>query len=74
MMTEPKDISKKHFYVSLVKSIWRLVAGGLLAWGGYVLWVANDYSDIFIAECGFFLMLSGVAFILAEILGIVEEL
>ena len=42
-MTEPKDISKKHFYVSLVKSIWRLVAGGLLAWGGYVLWVANDY-------------------------------
>ena len=73
-MTEPVDVSKKHFYVSLVKSICRLVAGGLLAWGGYVLWIANNYTDIFIADCGFFLMLSGAAFIIVEILGIVEEL
>ncbi len=71
---EPVDVSKKHFYVSLAKSVWRLVAGGLLSWAGYVLWVANDYSDIFIAECGFLLMLSGIAFVVAEILGIVEEL
>lgn len=73
-MTEPVDVSKKHFYVSLVKSIWRLVAGGLLSWAGYVLWIANDYTDIFIAESGFLLMLSGVGFVIAEILGIVEEL
>tara|TARA_B100001057_G_C22832797_1_gene944040 strand:- start:934 stop:1155 length:222 start_codon:yes stop_codon:yes gene_type:complete len=73
-MTEPVDVSKKHFYVSLVKSIWRLAAGGCLAWAGYVLWIANNYTDIFIADCGFFLMLSGVGFVIAEILGIVEEL
>ena len=73
-MTEPIDVSKKHFYVSLVKSIFRLVAGGLLFWAGYILWIANNYTDIFIADCGFFLMLSGVAFVVAEILGIVEEL
>tara|TARA_B100000035_G_C20596186_1_gene377619 strand:+ start:49 stop:270 length:222 start_codon:yes stop_codon:yes gene_type:complete len=73
-MAEPVDVSKKHFYVSLIKSIWRLAAGGLLSWAGYVLWIANDYTDIFIADCGFFLMLAGAAFIIAEILGIVEEL
>ena len=73
-MTEPVDVSKKHFYVSLIKSVWRLVAGGLLSWAGYVLWIANDYTDIFIADSGFFLMLAGAAFVIAEILGIVEEL
>ena len=73
-MAEPVDVSKKHFYVSLIKSIWRLAAGGLLSWAGYVLWIANDYTDIFIAESGFLLMLSGVGFVIAEILGIVEEL
>lgn len=71
---EPKDPSKKHFYISLVKSIWRLVAGGLLAYAGFVLWKANDYTDIFIAESGFLIMLSGGAFMVAEVLGIVEEL
>tara|TARA_B100000035_G_scaffold283599_1_gene265925 strand:+ start:1089 stop:1310 length:222 start_codon:yes stop_codon:yes gene_type:complete len=73
-MTEPKDVSKKHFYVSLVKSIWRMVAGGLLAWAGYLLWSANNYTDIFIADSGYLMMLSGGAFIIAEALGIVEEL
>ena len=73
-MAEPVDVSKKHFYVSIVKSIWRLVAGGLLAGAGYILWSANNYSDIFIADSGFLRMLSGGAFIVAEALGIVEEL
>ena len=49
-MIEPKDVSKKHFYVSLVKSIWRMVAGGILAWAGYLLWSANNYTGIFIAD------------------------
>ena len=73
-MPEPVDVSKKHFYVSVVKSIWRLAAGGFLAWAGFILWIENNYTDIFIADCGFFLMLSGAAFVVAEILGIVEEL
>tara|TARA_A200000159_G_scaffold153439_1_gene165419 strand:- start:279 stop:500 length:222 start_codon:yes stop_codon:yes gene_type:complete len=73
-MAEPVDVSKKHFVVSIVKSIWRLVAGGLLAYAGFVLWKANDYTDIFIAESGFLMMLSGGAFIVAEALGIIEEL
>ena len=71
---EPLDPSKKHFYVSLVKSIVRLVAGGLLFWAGYILWIANNYTDIFIADSGLMMMGSGIAFILAEVLGIIEEL
>tara|TARA_B100001113_G_C20875493_1_gene520232 strand:+ start:248 stop:475 length:228 start_codon:yes stop_codon:yes gene_type:complete len=73
MNIQPKDPSYNHFAVSLVKSIFRIVAGGLLAWAGYVLWSANNYSDIFIADSGFLIMLSGTAFILAEALGIIEE-
>ena len=73
-MPEPVDVSKKHFYVSLIKSIWRLAAGGFLAWAGFILWVANDYTDIFIADCGFFQCCPEAAFVVAEILGIVEEL
>ena len=63
-----------HFSVSIVKSIFRIVAGGMLAYAGYVLWSANDYSDIFIAESGFLIMLTGGALIIAEALGIVEEI
>ena len=71
---EPLDPSKKHFHVSLVKSIVRLVAGGLLFWAGYILWIANNYTDIFIADSGLMMMGAGIAFILAEVLGIIEEL
>ena len=63
-----------HFSVSIVKSIFRIVAGGMLAYAGYVLWSANDYSDIFIAESGFLIMLTGGALMIAEALGIVEEI
>ena len=59
---------------SIVKSIFRIVAGGMLAYAGYILWSANEYSDIFIADSGFLMMLAGGTFIVAEALGIVEEI
>jgi hypothetical protein len=54
MDIQPKDTSKGHFYVSLVKSAIRIVAGGCLISGNLVF--------------------AGAGFILAEVLGIVEEL
>lgn len=54
MEIQPKDTSKGHFYVSLVKSFLRIVAGGNLVLGN--LWMA------------------GTLLIVAEVLGIVEEL
>jgi hypothetical protein len=71
---EPKDPSKKHFYISLVKSAVRIVAGGLLAYAGYEFWAGNDYTDVVIAYSGYLMMFSGSAFVIAEILGIAEEL
>lgn len=54
MEVQPKDPSKGHFYVSLVKSGLRIGAGIALVRGQ--------------------LITAGVLFIVAEILGIVEEL
>ena len=54
MNIQPKDTSKGHFYVSLVKSALRIGAGGFLVYGN--------------------LTFAGILFILAEVLGIVEEL
>ena len=34
---EPKDPSKKHFYISIVKSVVRIVAGVFLVMGNVVL-------------------------------------
>jgi len=51
---QPKDTSKGHFYVSIVKSAVRISAGATLIMGSF-------------AVCGWLI-------ILAEILGIVEEL
>jgi|TARA_B110000285_G_scaffold158532_1_gene176884 hypothetical protein len=53
-MTEPVDVSKKHFYISLVKSIVRIGAGAVLITGNLVA--------------------AGTLLIIAEILGILEEL
>jgi hypothetical protein len=50
----PKDPSKGHFYVSLVKSVLRIGAGGSLLYGN-LLW-------------------AGALLIVAELLGILEEL
>ena len=51
---QPKDTSKGHFYVSIVKSAVRIAAGAALIMGAFVV--------------------TGWLIILAEILGIVEEL
>tara|TARA_B100000579_G_scaffold386754_1_gene358691 strand:- start:6040 stop:6198 length:159 start_codon:yes stop_codon:yes gene_type:complete len=51
---EPVDPSKKHFYISLVKSIIRIVAGGSLIYGNIIL--------------------AGGLLVIAEVLGIAEEL
>ena len=63
-----------HFTVSMVKSVLRILAGGVLAYAGYELWAANDYTDIVIAYSGYLMMFSGIGFVMAEILGIVEEI
>ena len=51
---QPKDTSKGHFWVSIVKSIIRIGAGGCLITGN--------------------LLMAGYLLIMAEILGILEEL
>jgi len=51
---QPKDTSKGHFYVSMVKSVLRIIAGGNLVLGN--LWWAGTFL------------------IIAELLGILEEL
>lgn len=51
---QPKDTSKGHFWISIVKSIVRIGAGFSLVAGGLVL--------------------AGTLFIVAELLGILEEL
>lgn len=52
---QPRDPSRGHFYVSLVKSATRIAAGISL------IWPQN-------------MVLAGVFLILAEVLGIVEEI
>ena len=54
MEVQPKDTSRGHFYVSMVKSFVRIFAGMALINGSFVI--------------------AGVSFIVAELLGIVEEL
>ena len=54
MEVQPKDPSKNHFHVSMVKSGVRIIAG-----------VALIFGD---------LLLAGILVIVAELLGIVEEI
>ena len=54
MEVQPKDTSRGHFYVSIMKSFIRIFAGMALIDGS--------------------LIIAGVSFIIAELLGIVEEL
>lgn len=51
---QPKDPSRGHFYVSLVKSFLRIMAALGLVYSSFVA--------------------AGILFIIAEVLGIVEEL
>ena len=53
MNIQPKDTSKGHFYISIVKSAFRIAAGVTLAFGVFGV--------------------AGVLFVIAELLGIVEE-
>lgn len=53
MEIQPRDPSKNHFRISLVKSVMRIFAGGFLCYG--------------------FLVHAGGLLILAELLGIAEE-
>lgn len=62
MEIQPKDPSKGHFYVSLVKSGLRMIAGSSIVAAGYVIPGAG------------WLIVGGVLLIGAEILGVVEEL
>ena len=70
-----KDPVIGHFAVCILKSIFRFVAYVLLAVAGYNLWTGELlYTDFFVTEVGFLMMLAGATFFLAEVLGIVEEI
>ena len=58
---QPKDTSRGHFYVSLMKSALRIIAGGCIITAGYSI---NEP----------WLVAGGALLLGAEILGIVEEL
>lgn len=60
---QPRDTSKGHFYVSLVKSFLRIAAGVALMLAG---------SDFMLMAS--WLMVAGGLFIVAELMGILEEL
>lgn len=55
---QPKDTSKGHFYVSLAKSAVRIAAGAAIIMIGVNVWAT----------------VAGALFIIAEVLGIAEEL
>lgn len=61
-MAEPVDVSKKHFYISLVKSAVRIGAGAAF--------VSVLFTPIGVMS----IVAGGVLLIAAEILGILEEL
>lgn len=60
---QPKDTSRGHFYVSLAKSFIRIVAGITLVLAGTDPALMTTW-----------LMVAGGMFMVAELLGIVEEL
>lgn len=52
---EPVDVSKKHFYISLVKSSLRIAGCVAVLLGAHIMWLPGT-------------------FLIAELLGIMEEL
>lgn len=54
IMPALKDPGMGHFYVSMIKSVLRIIAGGSLIFG--------------------LIMTAGILFVIAELLGILEEL
>lgn len=47
--TEPADVSKKHFYISLVKSLTRIVGCGAALVAGAWIWMALGLIIIWIS-------------------------
>ncbi len=62
---EPVDVSKKHFYVSLIKSVVRLFGCYALFQSGLALAEGGNIGQL--------LMFTAGCFAFAEVLGIVEE-
>jgi len=63
---EPVDPSKKHFYISMVKSVIRLLGCWALFQGGMAMLGGGNAGSLLVA--------AAFAFAVAEGLGIVEEL
>ena len=63
MAIQPKDTSKGHFYVSLVKSFVRVAAG--------IAFILSAIEPFYVDQ---FVIAAGALLIIAEILGIVEEI
>lgn len=63
---EPVDVSKKHFYISMVKSVIRLLGCWALFQAGMTMFEGGNAGALFI--------MVAFAFAAAEGLGIVEEL
>jgi|TARA_E500000081_G_C5877539_1_gene237663 hypothetical protein len=40
-MPEPVDVSKKHFYISMVKSVVRIAGCAAVLLGGGIIWLAG---------------------------------
>lgn len=62
MKIQPRDTSRGHFYVSLIKSGLRILAGACIITAGYSTIAAG------------WLIAGGVLLVGAEILGILEEM
>ncbi len=72
---QKKDPRYNHFSVSIVKSVFRFVASGLLVYAGYEFyWVHANTTDMPIGNGGAWMMAAGAGLFLAEILGIIEEI
>jgi len=63
---EPVDVSKKHFYISMLKSAVRLLGCWALFQGGMAMLDGGNSGTLLVA--------TAFAFAVAEGLGIVEEL
>tara|TARA_X000001036_G_scaffold4989_1_gene4497 strand:- start:1177 stop:1368 length:192 start_codon:yes stop_codon:yes gene_type:complete len=42
-MSEPVDVSKKHFYISMIKSVVRIAGCGVCLFTGSVIWLASGF-------------------------------
>ena len=67
---ENRDTSFKHFTISIVKSIFRLVGSALFICVGWTM--HTEMPEL--VNAGYILMFAGGTFFIAEILGILEEL